>query len=90
MHTKPILKYAAIAAFAGALLAPTASFAGSPFVFGGPGYEKPMHSAATAERGYNAFAYEPGAASMRSPTSRNERACMRPRSSLAYEPCANH
>ena len=89
MNANRVLKITALAAVAGALLVPTASFAGSPFVFGGPGYQAPVHTnAATSEEGYRAFAYEPGP--RRNAGYRTERACMQPQGSLLYEPCFNH
>lgn len=85
MKTLSLIKYAAIAVIAGAaVMAPAASFAGTPFVFGGPGYQPPVHS--TVSPGYRAYASATMVRNM-APHRSGGADCMRAPFSDSYEPC---
>jgi hypothetical protein len=85
MNTLSLIKYAAVATIAGAaVMAPVASFAGSPFVFGGPGYQPPVHS--TSSPGSRAFASAQVDKNLASHRYSGVN-CMRAPFSDCYEPC---
>jgi hypothetical protein len=87
MKTLSLVKHAGIVALASAamLMTPAVSFAGTPFIIGGPGYQPPVHFAAPVS-GYHAFAAaEMG--NIMAPHRSGEAACMRAPFSDRYAPC---
>ena len=93
MKTLSLAGFAGILAVAGALALPTASLA-EPFIFGGPGYQAPVHATVSeSARGSRAYAYEPGARAEASMWNRHassaweDRTCSSPPFSSGYGAC---
>lgn len=92
MNKLSLAGFAGILAVAGALAVPTASFA-DPFIFGGPGYQAPVHATMSESRSASrAFAYERGARAEAMPAQRGssaweDRACMSPPFASGYGAC---
>jgi hypothetical protein len=87
MKTLSLAKAAAALAVAGMLMAPTLSFAGTPFIFGGPGYQPAVHTGTSAPA-MNAYAEaHDGMARGGWRAPRPATSCMVSPGSAAFEPC---
>ena len=86
MKASSFAKVAAALAIAGMLMTPAASFAGTRFIFGGPGYQ-PVTHARTSEPAMHAYAAAPGGRAEGWRMMRPAAGCMVSPGSTAFEPC---
>ena len=93
MKTLSLAGFAGILAVAGALAVPTASLA-DPFIFGGPGYQAPVHAAMSESRtATRAYAYKRAQRAeavvpvQHGSSAGEERACMSPPFSSGFGTC---
>jgi hypothetical protein len=87
MNTLSLAKVAAALAIAGMLMAPAASFAGTPFIFGGPGYQPAVHAGTTASAMHAYAEAHEGVARGGWRATRPATNCMVSPGSTAFEPC---